>query len=79
VKEKPMDIEIHVDRERCAGSGLCMAQVPAVFDQSDGDGKVLLNTPVPGPESAAAVRAAAARCPSGAITLHRSASGSARR
>ncbi|MEV6752610.1 ferredoxin [Streptomyces sp. NPDC051214] len=62
-------MDVRVDRHRCAGSGLCMAQVPAVFDQSDEDGKVLLNVPAPGPELLAAVRAAAARCPSGAITL----------
>ncbi|MEV0522541.1 ferredoxin [Streptomyces sp. NPDC050439] len=65
-----MDVRVDVDRHRCAGSGLCMAQVPAVFDQSDEDGKVLLNVPAPGPELTPAVRAAAARCPSGAITLH---------
>lgn len=63
-------MDVRVDRHRCAGSGLCMAQVPAVFDQSDEDGKVLLNAPAPAPELAAAVRMAAARCPSGAITLH---------
>ncbi|MGB8947249.1 MAG: ferredoxin [Streptomyces sp.] len=69
-EEEQMDVR--VDRHRCAGSGLCMAQVPAVFDQSDEDGKVLLNVPAPGPELAGAVRRAAARCPSGAITLHES-------
>jgi len=67
-----MSWEIRVDRARCAGSGLCLAQVPAVFDQSEDDGKVLLNTPVPEPALAAAVRVAAGRCPSGAITLHES-------
>ncbi|MEV0320295.1 ferredoxin [Streptomyces sp. NPDC050658] len=67
--------EIRVDRERCAGSGLCLAQLPAVFDQSDDDGKVLLRTAVPAPEEVRAVRAAAARCPSGAITLHGGGSG----
>ncbi|GAA1914492.1 hypothetical protein GCM10009837_43980 [Streptomyces durmitorensis] len=69
-KAKEEQMELRVDRHRCAGSGLCMAQVPAVFDQSDEDGKVLLNAPAPAPELAAAVRLAAARCPSGAITLH---------
>lgn len=69
-EEEQMDVR--VDRHRCAGSGLCMAQVPAVFDQSDEDGKVLLTAPAPGPDLAGAVRRAAARCPSGAITLHES-------
>ncbi|MEV5976570.1 ferredoxin [Streptomyces sp. NPDC052114] len=62
-------MEIRVDRDRCAGSGLCMSVVPAVFDQSEDDGKVLLKAPSPGAGSAAAVRNAAARCPTGAITL----------
>lgn len=47
-----------------------MAFVPVVFDQADEDGKVLLNTSAPDPELAEVVRAAAERCPSGAITLH---------
>ncbi|MET8685036.1 ferredoxin [Streptomyces sp. NPDC004732] len=62
-------MEVQVDRGRCAGSGLCMSYVPAVFDQSEDDGKVLLKSARPGAGSAAAVRGAAARCPSGAITL----------
>ncbi|MEV7194400.1 ferredoxin [Streptomyces sp. NPDC093510] len=62
-------MEVRVDRGRCAGSGLCMSYVPAVFDQSEEDGKVLLKAARPGPGSAAAVRGAAARCPAGAITL----------
>ncbi|MEU4684437.1 ferredoxin [Streptomyces xinghaiensis] len=61
---------LRVDRRRCAGSGLCAVRLPGVFDQSEEDGKVLLSTPEPGPRLAGAVRAAAARCPSGAITLH---------
>ncbi|MFI1952398.1 ferredoxin [Streptomyces xinghaiensis] len=61
---------LRIDRRRCAGSGLCAVQLPDVFDQSEEDGKVLLTTPEPGPRLAGAVRAAAARCPSGAITLH---------
>ncbi|QDQ10090.1 ferredoxin [Streptomyces spectabilis] len=60
---------VHVDRARCAASGLCLAHVPEVFDQSDTDGRVLLLDPEPGPALAGRVRAALARCPSGAITL----------
>ncbi|KPI05699.1 hypothetical protein OK074_4414 [Actinobacteria bacterium OK074] len=63
-------MEVRVDRVRCVGSGLCMSYVPAVFDQSDDDGKVLLKARHPGTDTAAAVRDAAARCPAGAITLH---------
>ncbi|WP_425264442.1 ferredoxin [Streptomyces atriruber] len=46
-----------------------MSYVPAVFDQSEDDGKVLLKSARPAAGSAAAVRGAAARCPAGAITL----------
>jgi ferredoxin len=46
-----------------------MIRVPEVFDQSDEDGKVLLNTPMPGAALIKAVRAAAARCPNNAITI----------
>jgi ferredoxin len=64
-KEKA--VEIRVDRDRCVVSGLCVLLVPGVFDQSEEDGKVLLTTGAPGTELAGAVRAAASRCPSGAI------------
>ncbi|MFE7119901.1 ferredoxin [Streptomyces sp. NPDC057654] len=62
-------MEVRVDRGKCAASGLCVLTVPAVFDQSEEDGKVMLLATAPGPELAVAMRAAASRCPSGAITL----------
>ena len=61
---------VEVDRNRCVGSGMCLAHVPAVFDQSDRDGRVLLVDPAPRAGLVPAVRAAADRCPSGAITVH---------
>ncbi|MFJ6084454.1 ferredoxin [Streptomyces sp. NPDC092369] len=64
------ELEIEVDRDRCVGGGMCALFVPAVFDQSDDDGKVLLRIPVPGAGLTGSVRGAATRCPSGAITLH---------
>ncbi|MQS39985.1 ferredoxin [Streptomyces katsurahamanus] len=63
-------MEVRVDRDRCAGSGLCVSYAPEVFDQSEDDGKVLLKKPLPGTGAAGAVRAMAARCPTGAITVH---------
>ncbi|MEW2528665.1 ferredoxin [Streptomyces sp. NPDC047071] len=69
VTRKESVVRVRVDRARCASSGLCLAQVPEVFDQSDTDGRVLLLDPDPGPGLTARVRAALARCPSGAITL----------
>jgi ferredoxin len=62
-------MEVRVDRGRCVASGLCMVHVPEVFDQSDEDGKVLLNTPMPGAALIKAVQTAVARCPNRAITL----------
>ncbi|MFW6720819.1 ferredoxin [Streptomyces sp. MAR4 CNY-716] len=63
-------MEVQVDRDRCVGSGLCMMHVPAVFDQSEDDGKVLLATAHPDPGLARSVRGAAGRCPGRAISLH---------
>jgi ferredoxin len=59
--------ELRADREICIGSGNCVRQAPAVFDQDD-DGRVAL---VPGgdPDSAAAdVDMAVAACPVSALT-----------
>ncbi|MDI3421207.1 ferredoxin [Streptomyces luteolus] len=61
--------ELAVDRERCAGSGMCALTAPEVFDQNDEDGRVLLLTSRPGPEHRAAARLAAGVCPAAAITV----------
>ncbi|MDQ8702693.1 ferredoxin [Streptomyces sp. LHD-70] len=61
--------ELTVDRERCAGSGMCALTAPEVFDQDDEDGRVLLLTPRPGPGQRAAARLAAGLCPAAAITV----------
>lgn len=63
-------MEVRVDRDRCVGSGLCMMHVPAVFDQSEDDGKVLLTTARPDAGLARSVRAAGGRCPGRAISVH---------
>jgi ferredoxin len=62
-------VRVEADAGRCAASGLCVLAVPEVFGQSDEDGKVQLLAAVPPAELAGRVRRAAARCPSGAITL----------
>lgn len=61
-------VRIQVDRNVCVGSGSCVMSDPAVFDQ-DGDGVVVLIDPQPDAAHEVAVRAAAIRCPSGAIRL----------
>ncbi|OKI00753.1 ferredoxin [Streptomyces sp. CB02923] len=63
-------VEVRVDPEICAASGMCKLLVPAVFDQSEEDGTVLLTDATPPAELAAKVRTAALRCPAGAIAVH---------
>jgi ferredoxin len=62
-------VRVTVDRERCCSAGNCSIEAPTVFDHSDDDGVVILLDPAP-PESLwPAVRSAALRCPSQAITF----------
>jgi ferredoxin len=62
-------MRIAADRDVCIGSGNCVLTAPAVFDQDEAEGLVLLRTTEPDPQHAAAVRDAVARCPSGALRL----------
>lgn len=61
---------LSVDRERCVGAGMCALTAPAVFDQDDEEGLVVLRRPAPAPEHQAAARLAVGLCPAGAITLN---------
>jgi ferredoxin len=63
-------LRLGVDRERCAGAGMCALTAPEVFDQDDEEGLVVLLHPVPAPEHRAAARMAVGLCPAGAITFH---------
>jgi ferredoxin len=39
-------MKVHIDEEKCCGSGMCVLNVPEVFDQSDeGLGVVILSSP----------------------------------
>jgi ferredoxin len=62
-------LRVCVDRERCCAGGLCSIEAPAVFDHDDDDGVVILLDPAPPEPLWDAVRSAARRCPSQAITL----------
>jgi ferredoxin len=62
-------IQVHVDVERCIGSGTCALTAPAVFDQNDEDGVVVVLDERPPPEQHAATRDAAIRCPASVIRL----------
>ena len=60
-------MNVYVDEVKCVGSGQCVLIAPAVFDQRDEDGIVVLLQDAPGPELHDAVREAATVCPASAI------------
>ncbi|WP_163506817.1 ferredoxin [Fodinicola acaciae] len=62
-------MKIVVDRDKCIGSGQCVMTDPAVFDQDEDDGLVILLQPEPPADHQAAARDAAMICPSQAITI----------
>jgi ferredoxin len=62
-------VRVFVDRDRCCSAGMCSIEAPEVFDHDDDDGTVVLLDPVPPEPRWDAVRAAARRCPSQAITV----------
>lgn len=61
-------MKVIVDQDICASSGNCVMQAPAVFDQRDEDGVVILLTDNLPAEHAEATRRAAASCP--ALAIH---------
>ena len=62
-------MNIHADPTICIGAGQCALRAPAVFDQSQYDGTVIVLDTQPGTEHQADVRAAVELCPSGAISI----------
>jgi ferredoxin len=62
-------MRIEADLERCVGAGQCVLTEPALFDQNEEDGRVVvLVTEVDG-DRAVAAREAVQVCPSGALSL----------
>ncbi len=62
-------MRVEVDPDRCVGSGMCALTDPAVFDQDEGDGTVVLLQPSPTGEHEEAAREAAHLCPAEAIRI----------
>ncbi|WP_399880088.1 ferredoxin [Streptomyces sp. BBFR51] len=60
---------VSAERGRCAGAGQCVLAAPAVFDQDDEEGLVLVLVERPPESQSDAVREAVWSCPSGALTL----------
>ncbi|MFJ4767520.1 ferredoxin [Streptomyces uncialis] len=52
-----------VDRERCVGASMCALTAPAVFDQDEDEGLMVLLHPAPAPEHRPAARMAVGLCP----------------
>ncbi|MFE6052686.1 ferredoxin [Kitasatospora sp. NPDC056446] len=62
-------MRVNVDRDRCCSSGMCVLNVPEVFDQDDQDSLVRLRQTSYRPDQFADLRLAAQLCPGGAITV----------
>lgn len=62
-------MKIAVDATRCIGSGQCTLAAPALFDQREEDGTVILRDPEPAADHHGAAREAAQACPSRTIII----------
>lgn len=62
-------MRVVTDTDRCVGSGNCVLTEPAVFDQSDEDGTVVVLIEHVEGEQLKAVEEAVDMCPSQAISL----------
>ncbi len=62
-------MKIRVDQNRCIGAGQCVRTAPAVFDQRESDGIVVLLVDAPSDVFADKVRKAARLCPSQSIHI----------
>ncbi|MFJ2176315.1 ferredoxin [Streptomyces sp. NPDC101062] len=65
-------MKVTVDEDKCCGAGTCVLLEPAVFDQRDDDGVVILLEPEPAAELWPTVREAATVCPAAAISVRES-------
>lgn len=61
-------MKVHVDKEICAGFGVCLGLCPEVFELHEDGYAIVLVDEVP-PELEDMVRKAAVQCPSNAITV----------
>lgn len=62
-------LRVRINQDLCVGAGLCVVSSSAVFDQRDEDGVVVLLQEFPPEALHDAVRGAARKCPSMAITV----------
>ncbi|MCH0541756.1 ferredoxin [Streptomyces sp. MUM 203J] len=62
-------MDIRIDRDRCVGAGMCALTAPAVFEQEQEEGLVLLLDHRPPHDQHTAARLAAGLCPASAVTV----------
>lgn len=62
-------MKIIADTSRCVGAGQCVLTEPAVFDQNEDDGTVVVLIPDPEGDLLASAREAVHLCPSQALSL----------
>ena len=62
-------MRIVADTSRCVGAGQCVLTEPAVFDQSEDDGTVVVLVEQPENGELDRARQAVRICPSGALSL----------
>lgn len=62
-------MKIVVDLDKCIAAGSCAAVAPAVFDQRDDDGIVVVLAETPPTSEQDNARLAAGMCPSAAISF----------
>ncbi|WP_026360127.1 ferredoxin [Amycolatopsis nigrescens] len=62
-------MNIVVDTQRCAGTGMCAFAAPEIFDVDDEEGTVLVRNPRPDAGQEDAVHEAVQLCPTVAIRL----------
>jgi ferredoxin len=62
-------MRVVADTSRCIGSGQCVLTEPAVFDQSEDDGTVIVLVEHPGNAELEKARLAVQNCPSRALSL----------
>ena len=62
-------MKIEVAEDKCCAAGQCVLVAPALFDQRDEDGIVVLLDAAPDASEHAAAREAAQICPAAAIVL----------
>ncbi|MCM2411591.1 MULTISPECIES: ferredoxin [unclassified Streptomyces] len=62
-------MRVIVDKERCVAAGSCVITSPAVFDQNDEDGKVVLLIETPDEKLRDEVLESVNVCPVGALSV----------